>query len=492
MTESNKFTNKFKRPAMLAGNKAGKLPHPARKLGKWLWPSSAAALVLGSVWGVSHIEDQLERSAPKVIQKVGLDASKLEFDANYRHVKVTGILPENTSADHLEMVLAKYRGENGETIRKATVHATNPVIVKKEPVKQEPIKPVQVKKEPVKQAPIAQVPVKQEPAPIKSTPKPEPEDVIVSAITDGEKLSLTGMVPTEQHATIINDAALHSFSASDINNTLTVTGKPATIANAEEHINDFATVLSNLEDNFIDAQIDLDNDVLSGNIATADADMSQKIKTIVPNSLIKVDTWRAISPAATTNPPTESVPIEPVSEWTPEGVLPNELVNDEVITDYQPTENSVPMSELTTEDVIPDELVANEAITDYRPTDSIASLQDEFTLLAESIREFVVFAPASDVLQPSAAETLDDIVAALDAFTEVLIEIAGHTDSQSSATYNQELFQRRAQAVATYLTDQGLDETRLRANGYGESQPIASNDTEDGRSKNRRVEFWAF
>ena len=151
----------------------------------------------------------------------------------------------------------------------------------------------------------------------------------------------------------------------------------------------------------------------------------------------------------------------------------------------------VPIDELT-EEVAPMELVTTEAVTDYRPTDSIASLQGEFSLLAESIREFVVFAPSSDVLPPSATGILDDIVLALDAFPEVLIEIAGHTDSHSSATYNQDLSQRRAQSVANYLASQGVDESRLRPNGYGESQPIASNDTADGRAQNRRVEFWAF
>ena len=446
---------KFKRPAMLAGNKAGKLPHPARKLGKWLWPATAISLAAGTVWGVGHIEDQLERSAPKIIQKAGLDPTELRFDADYRHVKVTGTLPKNTSAKHLEMVLAKYQGTNGESIRKATVYATNPAIVK-------PVKKPAVEKPAVIKPKIVKPPVTKTPAVvIQDTREIQPEDVIVSAISDGNKLTLTGMVPTEQHAKVLNDAALHSFSASNIINTLTVTDQPATIATAEQRINDFATILSNLEDDVNDAQIDLDNNIISGNITTTDLDMSRKIKAVVPNSRIDVITEHEIIPVATKTLPADSAPI-------------------------------VATSEMATVEGIPNQLVTNDAVADYRPTDNIASLQGEFSLLADSIREFVVFAPSSDVLPSSANSILDDIVTALNSFPDVLIEIAGHTDSHSSATYNQDLSQRRAQAVADYLANKGIDKSRLRPNGYGESQPIASNDTADGRAKNRRVEFWAF
>jgi hypothetical protein len=69
------------------------------------------------------------------------------------------------------------------------------------------------------------------------------------------------------------------------------------------------------------------------------------------------------------------------------------------------------------------------------------------------------------------------------------IEIQGHTDNQGSADYNQDLSQRRAQTVKTYLVANGTDDSRLAAKGYGFSQPVASNDTKEGRAKNRRVEL---
>jgi OOP family OmpA-OmpF porin len=67
--------------------------------------------------------------------------------------------------------------------------------------------------------------------------------------------------------------------------------------------------------------------------------------------------------------------------------------------------------------------------------------------------------------------------------------IAGHTDAQGSAQYNLQLSQRRAQSVKDYLVRRGIAARRLIARGYGETYPMAANDTTDGRALNRRSEF---
>lgn len=69
------------------------------------------------------------------------------------------------------------------------------------------------------------------------------------------------------------------------------------------------------------------------------------------------------------------------------------------------------------------------------------------------------------------------------------IRIEGHTDSQGSDIYNQRLSDDRAKSVRDFLIDAGIDENRMEAVGYGESQPLADNETAAGREKNRRVEF---
>ena len=69
------------------------------------------------------------------------------------------------------------------------------------------------------------------------------------------------------------------------------------------------------------------------------------------------------------------------------------------------------------------------------------------------------------------------------------VSIDGHTDNISGAEFNQTLSENRAKAVYNYLVNKGVDAWRLTYKGYGLTKPIASNDTEEGRAKNRRTEF---
>lgn len=92
-------------------------------------------------------------------------------------------------------------------------------------------------------------------------------------------------------------------------------------------------------------------------------------------------------------------------------------------------------------------------------------------------------------LKPESYPALDSLTAYLKANPTMVVEIAGHTDSIGSAEYNLRLSQQRAQAVVGYLVSRGIDPHRLIARGYGESQPVADNGTEEGRALNRRVEM---
>jgi outer membrane protein OmpA-like peptidoglycan-associated protein len=84
---------------------------------------------------------------------------------------------------------------------------------------------------------------------------------------------------------------------------------------------------------------------------------------------------------------------------------------------------------------------------------------------------------------------LDKVVEFLTSNPSLEIEIAGHTDSKGTDDYNLNLSQGRAQAVVDYLIGQGIESYRLVARGYGETVPLESNDTDEGRAFNRRVEF---
>ncbi len=92
-------------------------------------------------------------------------------------------------------------------------------------------------------------------------------------------------------------------------------------------------------------------------------------------------------------------------------------------------------------------------------------------------------------LRPESQTELDRLVKLLNENPTIKIELSGHTDSKGSDEYNLKLSQNRAQAVVDYLTQHGIDKGRLTAMGYGETKPIATNDTDEGRQLNRRTEF---
>ena len=92
-------------------------------------------------------------------------------------------------------------------------------------------------------------------------------------------------------------------------------------------------------------------------------------------------------------------------------------------------------------------------------------------------------------LRPTSTAELDRLTKMLNDIPTLKIEISGHTDNIGSNEYNENLSEGRAKAVVDYLIDKGIDRERLTFAGYGESQPIESNDTEKGRQMNRRTEF---
>ncbi|HET7370957.1 MAG TPA: OmpA family protein [Gammaproteobacteria bacterium] len=92
-------------------------------------------------------------------------------------------------------------------------------------------------------------------------------------------------------------------------------------------------------------------------------------------------------------------------------------------------------------------------------------------------------------LKPSAAPTLNELAEFLRNRPDAQVVVNGYTDSVGSAAYNQRLSKARAEAVAGALEQRGITSARLMTHGYGESNPIATNATEEGRAKNRRVEF---
>ncbi len=101
----------------------------------------------------------------------------------------------------------------------------------------------------------------------------------------------------------------------------------------------------------------------------------------------------------------------------------------------------------------------------------------------------VLFGFDQSSLSSQAESTLNDLITILNKYPDTDLEIQGHTDNTGTESYNMGLSQRRAQAVANYLTSHNISPGRVKTVGFGETAPKYSNDTESGRSQNRRVNF---
>jgi outer membrane protein OmpA-like peptidoglycan-associated protein len=101
----------------------------------------------------------------------------------------------------------------------------------------------------------------------------------------------------------------------------------------------------------------------------------------------------------------------------------------------------------------------------------------------------ITFATDQDQVISSFYPTLNSVALVIKKFNQTIVDVYGHTDSTGSDQHNQDLSERRAMSVANYLYNQGIDGRRFAVQGYGESRPIASNSTPDGRAANRRVEI---
>ncbi len=118
-----------------------------------------------------------------------------------------------------------------------------------------------------------------------------------------------------------------------------------------------------------------------------------------------------------------------------------------------------------------------------------ASVQRNMDMLAVTFKSDVLFDYNSTFLKPGANDELLRVAKVLNQYPQTNITIAGHTDSKGTAEYNQKLSEQRAEVVKNALVGMGVNAARITTVGYGESKPVADNNTEAGRQLNRRVEI---
>jgi len=117
---------------------------------------------------------------------------------------------------------------------------------------------------------------------------------------------------------------------------------------------------------------------------------------------------------------------------------------------------------------------------------SVTRIGDNITL---NMPGNITFATNSADLNANFFEVLNSVSLVVNEYNQTVIEVAGHTDSTGSDSYNQQLSERRASSVAAYLGTRNVRTDRIITVGMGEGRPVASNDTDPGRQQNRRVEL---
>lgn len=125
----------------------------------------------------------------------------------------------------------------------------------------------------------------------------------------------------------------------------------------------------------------------------------------------------------------------------------------------------------------------------YQDTDGCPDEVPEDVKAFDGVIDGIQFDTGKATIKSGSTALLEKATGILNEYPDIRLEIGGHTDSTGDHDENMDLSKRRAESVKKYLIDNGIDGARLETRGYGPDKPIASNDTKDGRAKNRRIEF---
>lgn len=284
---------------------------------------------------------------------------------------------------------------------------------------------------------------------------PTPDPYVFSLDYDQGKVVLSGYVPDKKSLAIIVSSADAHFGQPNVSNQLKIApGAPAGFRQ---------TIIEGLIPNISGYQqvtAALSNHTLTVNGKAKSAEHRQKsnaaIKTIADQHFDSTFTVTLPEPAVTNSTTT------------------TENTETETETEAAPTPTTG--TDLTTEKASsPEPAVAKQAC------------QKQFsTLLA---KQKIRFAINKATIQPESDALLSALATAMEKCPDSHFEIGGHTDASGSEKYNQRLSQKRAEAVKQQLIKRGCQAERLTAKGYGESHPIATNNTPSGMAKNRRIEI---
>ena len=490
--------------------------------GNWPWGGSLTWLVgvasllvavaATSAWGISHFESRLDQSVKTEMQSAGIDVSQLQFNWDYRNVAVTGKLPSDSSE---EQILAVLRNADDHGVRDIhlALDAADATLVEREQL----------------------------------------GTVDVAVMLANGKMLLQGTVLRASQRDQLQSAASEAIGAAAVTNEIVISGlqektpgsdqRVASLANSIRGLNqaeaadarlsatDFrfnATVsdaaqaddLLRLRGNAGDVGLVISGDIVArqsapggvvdvaavkenGRILLTGSVTSDAHKQTLRQAAVRAFSEQSVTDEIVVN----SVQIESAETDRAISILAaaighfdNAIDADAKLNGDQFSLNALMELEEDTGPLLAVgdsaasaglELVGTIEARQKSLFKEVSLLQAEIDSLKEEIRENVVFESGKADLDFAAKQTLDKVVDAMNRYRRPVVEVAGHTDDSGPDDANQKLSLFRATAVLEYLKISGIDGLRLRAIGFGETVPIASNSTEIGKKQNRRVEFIA-
>jgi outer membrane protein OmpA-like peptidoglycan-associated protein len=169
-----------------------------------------------------------------------------------------------------------------------------------------------------------------------------------------------------------------------------------------------------------------------------------------------------------------------IYEWDTDG---------DAISDYDEvyTHKTNPLKFDTDDGGIDDGIEILRGSDPLNPNDDVQALNTDVGVVTEL--EGITFAFGSTEITPESERILQQVYYTLKQFPDIFVEIHGHSDNVGSLDINMQISRERAEAVKQYLIEMGIDPIRIETVGFGPSKPIAPNNTEEGRARNRRIEF---
>ncbi|MFZ1567444.1 MAG: OmpA family protein [Thiolinea sp.] len=340
----------------------------------------------------------------------------------------------------------------------------------------------------VEAAPVVAAPAQEVAAPPPATPAVEPS---LALLPQDGKCVLQGSLSSQAEIDQALAAAEGMYGAGNVVNQLTIgTVAPATWLGSLGGLKDALAGIEQSGLKFANGAFALTG-VASSEQAKAAA--LEKVQQLLGNAKVEdqltvkaPEIAVAPAPEATQAVPATAEPVQPAAATTPEPAAPVAMA--EVAPPAPATEPAQPVPTAATE---PAPVPAAPEPAPVLLTTEQQSCQDQFNTTMNG--QQILFETNKAIIKRDSLKLLDgvakiatDCKSALDG---KMLRVGGHTDNVGEDVYNQNLSQQRADAVKEYLGKQGLDSGSIQGVGYGEAQPIASNDTEAGRAQNRRISF---